>query len=248
MKNLLNFSFLFYDYETFGKNPVLDKPAQFACVRTDINLKIISKPFVFYCYPSIDYFPDPEAVLITSITPQYTRIHGMNESNFSKKIYDIFIQSNTCILGFNNILFDDEITRNLFYRNFFDSYEWSWKKNNTRWDVINVIRAFYALRPEGIVWPKNKNNCVSFKLFDLVKKNKINYYSSHDALSDVYSTINLLKLVRNNNEKFFNFLFLIRKKKKLLLLINKRKMKPLIYISHYYGSKNKNIGRIFPLI
>ncbi|MDE5285653.1 MAG: hypothetical protein O4M80_03010, partial [Buchnera aphidicola] len=37
-------SFLFYDYETFGINTCLDKPSQFACIRTDIHFNIISSP------------------------------------------------------------------------------------------------------------------------------------------------------------------------------------------------------------
>jgi exodeoxyribonuclease-1 len=247
MNNMCKFSFLFYDYETFGINPVLDKPAQFACIRTDFNFKIISKPIRLYCYPSIDYLPNPESVLITSITPKMTLRFGLNESDFSKKIYSYFNQPNSCIIGYNNISFDDEITRNIFYRNFFDIYSWSWKNNNTRWDVINVVRTFYALRPQGIKWPKNKDNIVSFKLSELSKVNGLNHIKSHDALSDVYATIDLLRLMKKKNNKLFNFLFLIRKKEKILSLLNKYHNQPLIYISSFYGSKNKNFGCVFPL-
>ncbi|WII23654.1 exodeoxyribonuclease I [Buchnera aphidicola] len=249
MKNFSKFSFLFYDYETFGVNPVKDRPAQFACLRTDINFNVISNPTVLYCYPPLDYLPNPESILITSITPQYTLLNnGLNESDFSKKIYDIFIQANTCILGFNNILFDDEITRNIFYRNFFDAYEWSWKNHNTRWDVINLLRAFYALRPSGISWPWNKvKKCVSFKLQDFSKSNDLFHDKAHHALSDVYATIEVLKLLKKKNFNFFRFLFFMRKKKKILKFIEKNYRKPLIYISHYYGSKNNNFSRIFPL-
>lgn len=35
-----------------------------------------------------------------------------------KKYLIFFKQANTCIVGYNNIHFDDEITRNIFYRNF----------------------------------------------------------------------------------------------------------------------------------
>ncbi|MCW5197455.1 exodeoxyribonuclease I [Buchnera aphidicola] len=247
MNNIFKFNFLFYDYETFGINTALDKASQFACIRTDFNLRIISKPIVLYCYPPIDYLPDPKSVLITSITPYMTLRLGLNESNFSKKIYYYFNQPNSCILGYNNISFDDEITRNIFYRNFFDIYSWSWKNNNTRWDVINIARAFYALRPKGIKWPKNKDNLVSFKLSKLTRENFINHDKSHDALSDVYATIDLLKLFKKNNKKFFNFLFIMRKKKNILNLISNYYYQSVIYISSYYGSKNKNCGCVFPL-
>ncbi|WP_343187743.1 exodeoxyribonuclease I [Buchnera aphidicola (Periphyllus koelreuteriae)] len=248
MKNTFPFNFLFYDYETFGTNPILDKPSQFACIRTDFNFNIINKPIILYCYPPIDYLPNPESVLITSITPQYTRKYGLNESNFSKKIYNILNLPNTCIIGYNNIAFDDEITRNIFYRNFFDSYEWSWKNNNTRWDVLSLVRAFYSLRPKGINWNNSNLHPISLKLSNLTKLNNIDHYKSHDALSDVYSTLNLLRLLKQTNIKFFNFLFFIRKKKNILKLITKNFFEPLIYISSYFGSEKNYFGRILPLI
>ncbi|XNM88044.1 hypothetical protein ACLK18_11460 [Escherichia coli] len=58
------------------------------------------------------------------------------------------------ILGYNNVRFDDEVTRNVFYRNFYDPYAWSWQHDNSRWDLLDVMRACYALRPEGINWPE----------------------------------------------------------------------------------------------
>ncbi|MCS6057169.1 hypothetical protein LNO36_19640 [Klebsiella variicola subsp. variicola] len=32
--------FLFHDYETFGTSPSLDRPAQFAAIRTDAELNV----------------------------------------------------------------------------------------------------------------------------------------------------------------------------------------------------------------
>ncbi|MBZ2279372.1 MAG: exodeoxyribonuclease I, partial [Buchnera aphidicola] len=177
-------TFLFYDYETFGTDACLDKPSQFACIRTDFNFNIIGSPECFYCFPPDDYLPNPSSVLITEITPQYTQKYGMNEYYFTKKIYDIFIQPNTCIIGYNNINFDDEITRNLFYRNFFDPYEWSWKNGNTRLDLLNLLRACYALRPDGINWCENEIGHPFFTLSALTKKNYISHIHAHNALSD----------------------------------------------------------------
>lgn len=66
-------TFLFHDYETFGTRPALDRPAQFAAIRTDMDFNIIGEPEVFYCKPADDYLPQPEAVLITGITPRSQR-------------------------------------------------------------------------------------------------------------------------------------------------------------------------------
>ncbi|QCI17928.1 exodeoxyribonuclease I [Buchnera aphidicola (Acyrthosiphon lactucae)] len=241
-------TFLFYDYETFGIHPSLDKPAQFACIRTDMNLNIIDDPQYFYCFPSDDYLPDPHSVLITGITPQYTEKNGTNEYIFSKKIYNILRQSNTCIVGYNNINFDDEITRNIFYRNFFDPYEWSWKNGNSRWDLLNLLRACYVLRPNGIKWPRNKLGLPSFKLSDLTQMNNIIHLNAHDAISDVYATIEMAKLVKKKQPKLFDFYFKIRTKNELYKFINLKNFKPVIYISSFFGAVRHNMSVILPII
>ncbi|CAL4326607.1 exodeoxyribonuclease I [Buchnera aphidicola] len=241
-------TFLFYDYETFGIDTSLDKPAQFACIRTDINLNVIDYPECFYCFPSDDYLPDPISVLITKITPQYTQKYGTNEYYFSKKIYDILTVPNTCVIGYNNINFDDEITRNIFYRNFFDPYEWSWKNGNSRWDLLNLIRACYALRPNGIKWPKNELGLPNFKLSNLTQINNIRHINAHDALSDVHATIKIAKLIKKNQPKLFDFFFKNRKKNELYKLINLKNNQPIVYVSSYFGSVRHNMTCIIPII
>jgi exodeoxyribonuclease-1 len=41
-------SFLWHDYETFGANPMADRPAQFAALRTDGELNPLGDPTVWY--------------------------------------------------------------------------------------------------------------------------------------------------------------------------------------------------------
>lgn len=237
-------NFIFYDYETFGTNTALDKPAQFSSITTDDNFNIIGKVKVLYCYPPIDYLPNPESILITGITPQYTQLKGLNESMFSKKINDIFIFGSACILGYNNINFDDEITRNIFYRNFIDPYSWSWIKNNSRWDILNVLRAYYALRPDTIKWPVNKEGFPSFKLQDITLENKIEHSKSHDATSDVYATIQLARIIRQCQPRLFNFLFKYKTKQNVLDFICANRDKPMLYVSSFFGSKCSYISII----
>ncbi|XBC39206.1 MAG: exodeoxyribonuclease I [Buchnera aphidicola (Nurudea shiraii)] len=248
MFNLDNFTFLFYDYETFGIDTVLDKPAQFACIRTDINFNIVDIPLEFFCYPPVDYLPNPESILITGISPNYTRKYGTNEFEFSSKIYEQFSKPNTCIVGYNNIHFDDEITRNIFYRNFIDPYEWSWKNNNSRWDMLDVLRACYVLRPNGINWPFKKNLKVpSFKLSNISKFNNIDHSHAHSAISDVQATLEVAKLLKNKQPRLFNYFFKYRKKQELLKIVDIYNIKPLIYISRFFGSERKNISVIAPI-
>nr|BET44334.1 MAG: exodeoxyribonuclease I [Candidatus Aschnera chinzeii] len=248
MKKDRQTSFLFHDYETFGINPALDKPVQFACIRTDLNFNIIEKPKILYCSQSYDYLPNPESVIITGITPQYANLYGINEAEFAKNIYEIFSVTHTCIVGYNNIVFDDEFTRHLFYRNFYDPYDYIWKNKNSKLDIINILRACYVLRPSGINWPNNSLNIPSFKLQDICTANGIKFTNYHDAITDVYATLKVAQLIKKAQPKLFNFCFKLREKIKLIQLINKFIMMPLIYISSIFGSQKLNIGMILPII
>ena len=114
---------LWHDYETWGISPKFDKPAQFAGIRTDLDLNIIGEPEMFYCQPPADYLPHPEACLITGITPQKAMKEGLCEADFAARIHQLFSTPNTCVAGYNNIRFDDEVTRYLLYRNFYDPFQ-----------------------------------------------------------------------------------------------------------------------------
>ena len=122
-----DFSFFIYDYESFGINPASDRPAQFAGIRTDADFNIIGEPIMLYCKQTNDYLPAPEAVMVTEITPQECNEKGIPEPEFAAKILAEFSQPNTCVMGYNNIRYDDEMTRYTFYRNFIDPYEYNWK-------------------------------------------------------------------------------------------------------------------------
>ncbi|MCP9267129.1 exodeoxyribonuclease I [Xenorhabdus sp. XENO-1] len=247
MSNDKNPTFYFHDYETFGKHPALDRPAQFAGIRTDSDFNIIEEPLVVYCSPADDYLPDPEAVMITGITPQLALKKGVNEAEFTRQIHEAFSKPNTCIIGYNNIRFDDEVSRNIFYRNFYDPYAYSWQKGNSRWDLLDVLRACYALRPEGIIWPENEDGLPSFKLENLTKANGVEHTQAHDAMSDVYATIAMAKRVKKAQPRLFDYFFQLRNKQKVNNQIDIPQMKPLVHVSGMFGTLRSNISLIAPL-
>ncbi|WCG81566.1 exodeoxyribonuclease I [Pectobacterium sp. A5351] len=240
-------TFFIHDYETFGKHPARDRPAQFAGVRTDMDFNIIGEPLVIYCRPSDDYLPEPEAVMITGITPQVALAKGVNEAEFARQIHDAFSVPGTCIMGYNNIRFDDEVSRNIFYRNFYDPYAYSWQNGNSRWDLLDALRACYALRPEGIVWPENDDGLPSFRLEHLTKANGISHEQAHDAMSDVYATIAMAKLFKQAQPKLFEYLFTLRNKNKISALIDIPQMKPLVHVSGMFGAARSNTSWVVPL-
>ncbi|MFS1539397.1 MAG: exodeoxyribonuclease I [Candidatus Phlomobacter fragariae] len=240
-------SFLFHDYETFGQHPAFDRPAQFAGIRTDSNFNIIEEPQIFYCAPADDYLPQPQAVMITGITPQYAITHGINEAEFAKRIHGIFSIANSCILGYNNIRFDDEVTRNIFYRNFYDPYAYSWQQGNSRWDLLDVLRAYYVLRPDGINWPTNDKGLPSFKLEHLTTANGIEHANAHDAMADVFATIEMAKLIKQAQPRMFDYFFQLRNKNKINQLIDIIAMTPLVHVSGMFGAIRANTSLIAPL-
>ncbi|MGL4994969.1 MAG: exodeoxyribonuclease I, partial [Deefgea sp.] len=181
-------TFFWHDYETFGAVPRLDRPSQFAGIRTDGELNEIGEPLMIYCQPANDFLPDPFACLLTGITPQTCLEKGVPENQFANQIERELATPGTIGVGYNTIRFDDEVTRYLFWRNLMDPYAREWQNDCSRWDLLDVVRATYALRPAGIEWPINEEGKVSFKLEMLSAANGLVHEAAHDALSDVRAT------------------------------------------------------------
>ncbi|KJY83361.1 exonuclease I [Vibrio galatheae] len=240
-------TFFFFDYETWGTSPAKDRPCQFAGVRTDMDFNIIGEPLVIYCQPPADYLPAPEAALITGITPQTAEAQGLTEPEFIAKIHQQLAMPNTISLGYNSIRFDDEVTRYTCYRNFIDPYAWSWQNGNSRWDLLDVMRACYALRPEGINWPENNEGFISFKLEHLSVANGIEHENAHDAMADVIATIEMAKKIKAAQPKLFDYFLSMRHKRKLNELIDIVNMTPLMHVSGMLGKECNYTSWIVPV-
>lgn len=236
-----------HDYETWGEVPAQDRPSQFAGVRTDENLNIVGEPLMIYCRPTPDSLPKPDACLITGITPQLALEKGLSEIEFAAKIHAELSHPNTCGVGYNSIRFDDEVTRYMLYRNFYDPYEREWRNGNSRWDIIDVVRMTRALRPEGIEWPNYDDGRPCFKLERLTAANNLNHEAAHDALSDVYATIAMAKLIKTQQPKLFDYAYRLRDKRFANSLIDIACHKPLLHISSRFPSENGNAALMLPL-
>ncbi len=238
---------VWYDYETFGINPAFDRPAQFAAIRTDEDLNEIEEPVEIFCKPADDSLPHPQAVLITGITPQQCQQNGVNEHEFMRRINEMFSVPKTCVAGYNSIRFDDEVTRYGLYRNFFDPYAREWQGGNSRWDLLDIARCVYALRPEGINWPKREDGKPSFKLEHLTAANGLDHGKAHDAVSDVRATIALAKLIKEKQPKLFDYFYGLRTKDKVRDLINVAKHTPLVHVSGKIPAERGCMTVVVPL-
>jgi exodeoxyribonuclease-1 len=240
-------SFYWHDYETFGTDPRRDRPVQFAGVRTDLQFNPIADPLVVYLKPADDCLPHPDACLITGITPQLAEQKGICEAEFIRQIHQEIARPNTCTLGYNTLRFDDEVTRNCLYRNFYDPYAREWQHGNSRWDLIDVVRAARALRPDGLAWPNNEDGAPTIRLDRLTVANGLVHEAAHDALSDVEATIALARLIRNAQPKLYQFLFHHRVKTEALKLLQIGSFEPVVHISSKYPSSRHCLAIVLPV-
>ncbi|TVP53692.1 MAG: exodeoxyribonuclease I [Halomonadaceae bacterium] len=240
-------TFFWHDYETFGTDTVRDRPSQFAGIRTDAELNIIEEPVTLYCRPADDYVPDPGACLVTGITPQEAHQKGLPEAEFIARIHQCFSVPETCVVGYNSLRFDDEITRQTLYRNLLDPYAREWKNGNSRWDIIDMVRLCYALRPEGIVWPEREGGLPSFRLEELTRVNGIAHESAHDAMSDVHATIAMARLIREKQPRLYEFVLNNRDKRSAQSMLDWRQTRPVFHVSSHIPASLGCCAMVLPL-
>ncbi len=240
-------SIVWYDYETFGIHPAWDRPAQFAGIRTDEDLNEIEPPVEIFCRQADDYLPHPGAMLVTGITPQDCQKRGVPETEFIARVNAMFSKPGTCSAGYNSIRFDDEFTRHILYRNFRDPYAREWQGGNSRWDLLDVVRCAYALRPEGIEWPTHDDGKPSFKLEHLTAANGLDHGKAHDAVSDVRATIALARLIRDKQPKLYRYLYSQRSKQTISEHIDVVNHRPLVHVSGMFPTEQGCMAVVAPL-
>lgn len=258
-------SFFWHDYETSGTDPRRDRAVQFAGQRTTLELEPIGDPVSIFCRPAADVLPRPAACLVTGISPQRAEREGLIEAEFTARLHDELAVPGTCGVGYNSLRFDDEFTRNLLYRNFYDPYEREWRDGNSRWDLIDLARMCYALRPQGIEWPGTEAEIParenrpspgpgstvrfipSFKLAELTAANRLNHEQAHDALSDVHATIALARLLRVRQPRLWDFYFALRRKQRAFELLDFAHRTPVLHVSSRYRAERGCLAMVVPL-
>jgi exodeoxyribonuclease I len=242
-------SFYWHDYETWGTDPRRDRPAQFAGQRTDADLNPVGEPLTLYCRPADDCLPQPEACLVTGITPQQAAARGVPEADFAAAVARELAHPGTCGAGYNSIRFDDEVTRHLLYRNLRDPYAREWQNGNSRWDLIDTLRLAHAVRPEGIDWPhdetEGEDGIASFRLERLTAANGVEHSSAHDALADVQATIALARLLKARQPRLFDYALRLRDKRRVEALLAPGE--PLLHVSARYPAAQGCIAPVLPV-
>lgn len=240
-------SFYWYDLETTGTNPRWDRIVQFAGLRTDADLNVLDDEFSTYVYTPDDVLPNPNASLVTGITPHLTQSRGVSEYEALRRINSIFMQPGTCVAGYNSLRFDDEFMRYSLYRNLLDPYAREYQQGNSRWDLIDLVRATGALRREGINWPVDEDGLPVYRLQELTKANDIAHGQAHDAMSDVHATLGMAKLIKTAQPKLFDYYFTLRQKKAVRALLEPVGTKLAVHVSALYPRHRSGVGPILSI-
>ena len=240
-------TFFFYDLETSGLNSREDRLMQFAGIRTDMDLQQIGEPVNVLVKLGEDTLPSPQAIMVTKITPQSTLTDGFSEAEFCKYVMDEIFTPGTIAMGYNSVRFDDEFMRHTFWRNFYDPYEWQWKDNRSKWDLLDVVRMTRALRPEGINWSVTAEGKATNRLELITKENGISHEHAHDALSDVEALISVTRLIKEKQPQLYGWLFKMRDKKSVQKLINLDRPTPFVYSSGRYSSEFEKTTVAYPI-
>ena len=236
-----------YDFETTGTDPILDRPVQFAGIRTDLDLNEVGEPQNVICHPGADVIPQPGAMLVTGIRMSKLKTEGLTEKEFVESVLNQFEVPQTCVTGFNSIRFDDEFTRQMLYRNFRDPYAREWRNGNSRWDVIDLFRAAYALRPEGFEWPMREPDVPSFRLEDLARANGLEHLDAHDALADVRATIEVTAMLRRAQPRLYDFAFRLKDKKTVIQQLYPLGKQAVVHVSSMYPAAKGCTAVVLPI-
>ena len=240
-------SFYWYDLETTGTDSKWDRIVQFAGLRTDLELNEIGDVENLYVQLPDDVLPNPDAALVTGITPELTAERGVSEWRALRRIHALFAEPQTCVSGFNSLRFDDEFIRQGFYRNLMDPYAREWQNGNSRWDIMDLVRATGALRRDGIEWPVDDAGLPVYKLERLTVANGLEHGNAHDALSDVRATVALARLIRTAQPKLFEYYLGCRSRKQIRALLEPYGARLCVHVSGMYPRERFGIAPVISI-
>ena len=196
-------NYVFYDFETSGTNRYFDQPIQIAAALVNEDFEII-ETLNETCKLKDGIVPNPHALLINKIKID-TLKNGQSFFEMVNKVHRKFTDwSPATFIGYNSLFFDEVVLRQSLYQSLYDPYLTN-TNDNRRADLYHIMCAITKLKSEIIKLGFNpKTEKDSYKLEHLAIANNIEQEQAHDAMSDVYATIGLAKIIRNKASDFWN--------------------------------------------
>jgi len=213
--------FVFYDYETTGISPEYDQPLQFAAIITDLDFNEIERVDI-RCQLSPHILPAPKALHVTGVNPNQLLNNNLPTAfEFAQKIQEFTQKWAPAIwIGYNTIQFDENIMRQMFYQNLQPNIFATQFFDNSRLDVMKMVFAVYAEKPDILEWPTNEKGKINFKLDQLAPANGFKSHNAHDALGDVEATIFILNIIKTKAPELYEQLIETRNKSYNLRLLS----------------------------
>ena len=195
-------NYIFYDFETTGRESNWDQIIQVGAVLTNSNFQEIDR-FEARCSLRPGIIPYPQAILVNKST-----VEDLTETNLSHfSLIELMLKKFkswgiAIYIGYNTISFDEEFLRKSLFKSLYDPYL-TINNGNKRADLLNIIRANHVYYPDSIKIPLNDKGKLSFKLDQIAPFNGINDFSAHDAIGDSIATIKLAALINQTSPKLW---------------------------------------------
>lgn len=196
--------FLWYDYETSGRDAAADRPVQLGWQYTDPGMEPTSEAESVLIRIPDDVLPSPGAMLIHQITPDQHQREGISEAELASRLEQL-IAPKTLVAGYNSRHFDDKFTQHVFYRCLRDPYRWQYADGRARFDLYPVVLSYFVFRPDVITWPEDQDGRPRFKLDRIGPLNQLDVglKHAHDAAADVAVTARLARRMAHHDADFF---------------------------------------------
>lgn len=240
--------FKVFDTETTGLSHHYDQVIQFAGVTLDNELNFVEGDnLVMDIKLRPDVVPSPYAFAVHGIEMERLNNAKLNEFEAAGSIREWMMnKQGSFITGYNSQSFDDEVVRNMFYRNMINPYEHEWKDGNNRLDIFRLVMFVYALRPESLNWPVDEEGKTKLKLGMICEANGIKLENAHDALADVIATVELMRLIKKNNPAIWNYFIQLSDKREAQRKV--QAMQPLVLVDRFLPRDESHLSIVKPVI
>ena len=208
-------NYVFYDFETTGLDTKFSQPIQIAAIAVDENFNVIDEPINVRCKLKDGVIPNPSALLVQKVPIKLLK----DEQSFYAMM-DFIHQKFTSwgpatFIGYNSIRFDEEILRSSFFQSLYDPYLTN-TNNNSRTDLFKIVLGLSSLDKSVLNIPLNDKGRPSYKLENIAKNNNVEHLSAHDALSDVYATMGVAKIIKDKAPDYWDECMKIHSHKSLM--------------------------------
>ena len=224
------------DYETTDGRVNFGQIIQAGILITSDKLEIKQK-HELRCRLKPNVIPSIGASLVHRATVDQLKNSNMSHYQMVMEHYKIIKNATkdkpSYITGFNNIAFDLEFTRRMYFKNLIPDVYQTNTNGNKHLDILNVARASKFANNNAFKTILSDKGRDSFKLADLCKANSIDNGTSHDAITDCLNTISLAEIIYKKTPEIWNAALLTTAKKDVENFILKNKV--YTSLEYFYG-------------